>query len=235
MLKPRTPNVLAHWAHLEENFTTSAQSVYEAIEDAIKAREAPDVQFSRVLFKEGGIASADREYLRVQRGKLAFDICAAPYGRGFFFSSWLSQPGPRHAVLWLAAFLFAVLVWINMLISAAAKAAQYKLLLGETGGSGIVFTFLLFGAPALLFLWGWAISLGNMLPDEDFVLGLPILGALYVLCFNPNTYYRLDTALMFQKTVHNAMMEVLDGLLTEQGLRALSPEQRQATIREFAK
>ena len=34
----------------------------------------------RVEHKEGGLASGNREYLRMHRGKHAFDICAAPFG-----------------------------------------------------------------------------------------------------------------------------------------------------------
>ena len=37
------------------------------------------------------IASAKREYLRMQRGKYAFDICAAPFGNGFFVSWWFTS------------------------------------------------------------------------------------------------------------------------------------------------
>ena len=87
MLKPQTPNVIAHWSLVPEDFTTSAMAFYDSVEAAVRWREPPGAEFSRVLWKESGIASAEREYLRVEGGRLAFDIRAAPFGCRYFFSS----------------------------------------------------------------------------------------------------------------------------------------------------
>jgi len=48
----------------------------------------PNVTLSRVTHSQSGIFSAKREYLRVVRNEYIFDICAAPFGNGFFFSWW---------------------------------------------------------------------------------------------------------------------------------------------------
>lgn len=78
--------VLSHWHTLFEDFSTSTQEFYRAVEEAVRQRSLTEVEISRVLFKEGGIGTAQREYLRVQRKRVAFDICSAPYGDGHFFS-----------------------------------------------------------------------------------------------------------------------------------------------------
>src|SRR5580658_7581549 len=85
-------NVISHWNQLFENFQTSSLAFYQSVETAIKERAVPETQGTRVEHREGGLASASREYLRLHRGKYAFDICAAPFGKGFFVSWWFTVP-----------------------------------------------------------------------------------------------------------------------------------------------
>jgi hypothetical protein len=66
------------------------------------------------------------------------------------------------------------------------------------------------------------------------VLSVPIVGWLYAIIFNPVTYYRLDTAMMFRDSIRYAVNEVIDGLLTGQGLRALTEDQKRPSIRDLA-
>ena len=51
----------------------------------------PGVSTSRITYGEGGLLSPRREYLRVSRDQTVFDICAAPYAKGFFISSWQGE------------------------------------------------------------------------------------------------------------------------------------------------
>lgn len=78
--------VISHWHALVDGFSTSALDFYSSVEEAVRARAVPEATFSRVEFSEAGLGSAKRQYFRVGRGKVNFDICAAPYGNGFFFS-----------------------------------------------------------------------------------------------------------------------------------------------------
>jgi hypothetical protein len=64
--------VLSHWSTLVENFQTSPLSFYDAVEAALKRREIPQTENSRVDYKEAGLLSAKREYLHVKREKLVF-------------------------------------------------------------------------------------------------------------------------------------------------------------------
>jgi len=56
-----------------------------------------------------------------------------------------------------------------------------------------------------------------------------------VSLFNPETFYRTDTALMFQDSVHSAVMEVLDERMKNQGLRIMSEGERKPIMRELFK
>jgi hypothetical protein len=66
----------------------SSEEFYKSCEEAIRKREIPSISFSRVNYSEGGMMSANREYLHIIRGEHIFDICAAPFGTGFFVSRW---------------------------------------------------------------------------------------------------------------------------------------------------
>ena len=230
--------VISHWSHLVDDFDTSALDFYSAVETAVEAREVPNAEFSRVQFKEGGIASAKREYLRIQRGKVVFDICAAPYGNAFFFSWWLSRLGPKHPWLWFLGVVFVALTWLAMLGQAAARAVSASmnaaLIGGSSGGAGCLLWIVLFSLPVLVVALGWSIREGYI-PYEDEVLQLPLLGWLYEKLFNPHSYYRYDTALMFQKSVSRAVNDVIDGMSTGQGLRALSDEEKTPTLKDLAR
>jgi hypothetical protein len=83
--------VLSHWNHYFPNSTMSSNNVYDEIEMLVKNQSLPEVKTERVKHKEGGMFSASREYFRVKRGDIVFDVCAAPFGKNFFISWWLYQ------------------------------------------------------------------------------------------------------------------------------------------------
>lgn len=227
-------SVLSHWHHLVDNFNTSTLDFYAGVEEAVKVREVPDCEFSRVTFKEAGFASAKREYLRIRRRKITFDLCAAPFGRGFFFSSWLVKPGPKHPWLWLAGAVFVVMIWFSVMLGLTSLSFQ-NAVTGQGGGTELLFIFGLFALPALLWGFCWAIRENHFPLDEDDVLMIPILGFIYRLFFDPLSYFQLDSALMFQESVGRAVGEVLNELLSEQGLQTLSPDELKPTIRDLAR
>jgi hypothetical protein len=90
---PKPTDIISHNAFLIENFQFSSQEFYVKLEQALRDRQMPDLKMERVDWPEGGIFSARREYLRVTRTDLVFDLCGAPFGTGFFVSLWFGvQP-----------------------------------------------------------------------------------------------------------------------------------------------
>ena len=81
--------VLSNWNQFLDGVSLSTQDFYTVVESAVRKRQVPDAEFGRVDYKMGGMFSARREYLRIKRGELVFDICGAPFGTGFFVSWWL--------------------------------------------------------------------------------------------------------------------------------------------------
>ena len=211
----KNPEVISHWHLLMENFETSGMEFYGAVEEALKERNVPDIELSRVEWKEGGLATARREYLRVQRSRLAFDVCAAPFGKGFFFSWWLARIPQKHGILLLGLILLGFVI-------------VYSILMQVLG-----FVLATIAMPILIGAVGILIRDGKI-PAEEEILEIPFLGWFYEKLFSPSTYYRLDNALMFQESVRNAVMQVVGELRNEKGLRALSEAEAQPHLRELA-
>jgi len=212
------PEVISHWYKLLENFQASPLEFYASVETALQPRKIPDASVSRVDWKEGGLVSARREYLRVQRGRLAFDICGAPFGTGFFFSWWLAKLPPSHALLY--AFLIVILTFV--LLGMFFKIFGFFL--------GLFLAVVSW--PVIFWLLGKAVQQGK-LGSEDDILGIPGVGWLYERLFNPNTYYKMDTALMFQESVRHVVDEVVERLTTAKGIRPLTDLERKPMLREF--
>jgi hypothetical protein len=155
--------IFSHWYTLIENLQCSSMAFYQSVETGIGNRQVPQSSLSRVTWPEGGVFSARREYLRVKRKDLILDICAAPFGTGFFVSWWL---GPK---------------------------------------------------PGLL----------------GFFYSMPVVGVIFGYLTRPFTFYRIDTALMFQEAVNDSVQEVIESLTKAQGLRSLTESERKPILRNF--
>lgn len=59
---------------------------------------------------------------------------------------------------------------------------------------------------------------------------VPIVGPLVA---PKKTYYQLDTALMFQSLTHSGVLEVVDGMIENKGLKALTESERKPILRDF--
>jgi hypothetical protein len=80
-----------HWQHMFDGLQFSAEEFYAAVQEAITKRQIPDVKFSRVTYSQSGIFGNSREYLHIVKGEYEYDVCAAPYGTGFFVSLWYAE------------------------------------------------------------------------------------------------------------------------------------------------
>jgi hypothetical protein len=146
----------------------------------------------------------------VSREGLNFEICAAPFGTGYFFSWWLAKI-PR--VLLDFAVLFGIGFVALLFASIFSREGCGFVLVAP-----IMFLVMLLGAGAV-------IQYGD-LGVEPTVLSMPITGFCYSFLFRPNTYFNEDTAIMFRESVHHAVTEAIDQVTSAQGVRGLSEEGR---------
>lgn len=228
MAKPA--NVIWNWNHLIENFQASPQDFYKAFEAAVATRVVPETHWIRVEHKEGGLASANREYLRMHRGKHAFDICAAPFGTGFFLSWWFTEPPLKFGFLYLIGFLLCLMIIVTMVYSIAFGMGMAISGFGFgvfLSGAGVFV-----GVPLLLWFLGNALRSGAI-AGESTVLAIPLVGWIYERLFAPTTFYSMDTAIMFQKAIHNAVLEVMDCMTAGKGVRALTEAERKPVMKHF--
>jgi hypothetical protein len=85
------PAVLANWHQRLENFQFSSQEFYTRLQTKLKERKYPEFRFDAVQHHERGVFTPKRDYLRITRHALTFDISAAPFGVDFFISWWLLE------------------------------------------------------------------------------------------------------------------------------------------------
>jgi hypothetical protein len=212
MREPSPEDAISHWNKMFEDFQMSPLEFYASVEQAVTRHEIPDTAMSRIEHKEGGVGSTRREYLRVRRGTLAYDICAAPFGKGCFFSSWLAEPPILSGLAKLGIMLGLFIILVVLMVDSFFRGPWE-------------FLILIFIA---LFVIGQSES-----PVSVAVQELPGIGWLYRTFFKPPTYYRHDTAEMFLGAVHGAVLEVMDCLTTQKGVRAMTEFERKPVMRDF--
>ena len=210
--------VLSHWCHLIENLQTSPLAFYQSVEQNLVRRAVPALVNSRVEYHEGSIVSPKRQYLRLTREKLAFDICAAPFGTGFFVSWRLVDSGQGSAwILWSI---------IASMAGCAGILGLSFLNLLVNGFLAALGTFVALLIPLLVLMTiniGVCFILRMWLQRLDLALtNSPFIGALYKVVIGRDTYYKIDTMLMYQAAVKAAVLEAVDGLTNAHSLRPLA-------------
>jgi len=224
-------NVISHWHQLIENHQASSLAFYRSVEAAVQARSVPEAHWIQIEHKEGGLGSANRAYMRVHRGKYAFDICAAPFGNGFFISWWFTEPPLKLGFLYTLALILGVVIAMNL-------AGGLGLAIGGAMGGfgfGVLLSgsFALLGVPTALWFLGNAVRQGSI-GGESTILAMPLIGWLYERIFAPETFYSMDTAIMFQDAVHNAVLEVYDCMTADKGVRALTEAERKPVMKKLS-
>ena len=195
------------WCQLMENVTVSPSDVYAAVEKCVEARKVPGLETTREFWHEGGAISAKREYLRFARERLVFEICAAPFGTGFFLSF-------RAAAIPLV--IDPLVIFCFLLFFSAALAALVSLF-GLVWGA----ILLVFGLCVLVFLMRTAVARGLANVDRA-LMKTPLVGPLYELFLRHDTYYRQDTSAMYVQAVQNAVSEGFQSMFGQQAVNLLS-------------
>lgn len=79
----------SNWNTLIDGFNYSSEEFYKRLKEELQSHGIKKVRAYFVFLKEGGMFSSRRTYLRVEWKDYQYDICAAPFGKGFFISWWL--------------------------------------------------------------------------------------------------------------------------------------------------
>jgi hypothetical protein len=188
---------------LIDDFQGLTDEFYREIEDALIARELPGLEISRIDLREGNRLSSRREYLRLRRERLTFDVCSAPFGTSWFFCYRLAEiPAP-----------FFRLDKVIVLGGIALLVLGYVMLFGAIWG-GIIIGLTLIG---LMLVMKNALTLG--LHDFDaWLLAVPILGRVYEEWFRGDSYHRRDTREMWGEMMDRILQEKIKQATAAQGI-----------------
>jgi hypothetical protein len=209
-----------HWYTPLDDFQFSTAEFYQMVEQELAKRAVPKLEMSREQYHEGGMLSDKREYLRLKRERLVFDICAAPFGTSYFFSGrFLELP------LIIKPFeLFVFLIGLAMLFGITQKLFDFWW--------GLIAFF------ALIIFTVWilrnAIALG--LKDLDAVLlKIPVVSPIYEIFFRKETYYREDTRLMYLTTVNAVVKSLVEKITGAKGVTLLQSYERAPILGDLYK
>jgi len=218
--KSKDDQVKNHWVAFAPDFSLSPNEFYEAIEKQLADRKIPGLEISRVDYTQGGLLSNKRTYLRLIREQLAFDICAAPFGRDFFFSCRTIFSVPM------------LNVW-HVLLALIFFCAIYAALLKPLG--------ILFGGVAVAgLLLAIVIMFRNAVKEEfafldTLLLQIPVVAQLYWVLFRRDTYYREDTRMMYMEVVPKIIQAHLDEVTAAKGVKLVRQYERAPVFGELYK
>lgn len=203
-----------HWYVPLLDFKISTQDFYTAVEKELAERRVPDLEISRVAFAEGGVLSAKREYLRLRRERLIFDICSAPFGTSWFFSM-RGSVIPRALTIW---HLLVVLAGLTSLF------LFYWFTFGLITGTAAVVASVLAVSVFLHFAGRWQ-------GLDDALTQLPMTGAIYEVFFRRETYYREDTRLMYLDIVPRIVKHQIEEFTGGAGVKLIDLKQVSSFLR----
>jgi hypothetical protein len=137
-----------------------------------------------------------------------------------FVSWWLSKAQSSKGVwIAIATFIFTLFLFGFFI-------GQFGFFLGLFLGIIVL--------PLLFLFLGYLVRDGTIM-IEDSILEVPVLGVIYERFFHPITYYKIDTALMFQESIRSAVLEVIDEITKSKGIRALSESERAPIMNDLFK
>ena len=197
-------DVLNHWIAFADHFSLSPSEFYSSLEQQLAERNVPKMEFSRLEFPEGGLLSEKRVYLRMLRERIVFDVCAAPFGNGFFFSCRTAE--------------------IPLVLKISQLIAVFLLGLFFLWGFIKLFDFFLGMVIAVLALALAVYLLRNLvalgLQDVDrMLIRSPLLGSIYEVFFRKETYHRIDSRLCYIHLIPNIVKKLAEDFTAEKGIK----------------
>lgn len=217
-LKKYSTLVLSHWYTVVDGVHFSTEEFYKAIEQGLRDRKVPGLRISRVAFLEGSVVSDKRLYLRLSREQFAFDLCAAPFGRAYFFSLRFVERGKSW--IKLLFFLGAISALFGF-ITARVHSLNENLLFAGVGGLGCFLLFKIVQSVAGEAQKENNRKLGVQSGSEgpsfgDFISGVAVIGNWYDR-IRRDTYFRYDTRIMYHRLISDLVKETVAEVTAEKG------------------
>ena len=213
----RPERVTYDWSMLLPDFSYSPREFYALVDAKLEEWEIPGLVLGRIDLHESSSLSAKREYLNLERERLAFYVCAAPFGTGFFVSSRLVDERDVAGFWHYLASCF-LLFWFTMICWLLLPNLDWAI-----------------AAVTLLLVLLWSLMRLAVVPGWErldwFLARVPILGPIYQTWFNPDTYYRQDVAIMYRTAVHESVVKAVDGIREAKGVRPMTPEERKPRLK----
>jgi hypothetical protein len=210
--------VRSHWHHRCEHISVSVEPFYNLVLQQLANKQIPHLQTSKVLWNEGGVISPKREYLRIMLDSNIFDICTAPFGNGTFFSCWVAEKHPSPLWGTLIGLLLVSIGLFTFVLSFIIPIIGFFLWI-------ICVMVVLVGIPFLILI----------LPHhlQAYVWVTPFLGPLLERLIAPVTYYKIDTSIMAESAIYEAVQEAVAQVTQAQGYRALTLEEKKPIMKGF--
>lgn len=111
--------LLARWSGKLDGAVVSPLEFYQMVEAELAESELPNISFSYICRREGGLFSTKRIYLRIRYKRLFFDVGAFFVGNALVASWWLHEDFPG------VADLFAEIPVIGFFIEHTSRTATY--------------------------------------------------------------------------------------------------------------
>lgn len=198
------PLVAVSLRNVYPDFQVAPSAVYKGIMEEIARKELPDVRYGEAILHESGPFSPYRVYLQIRREFSEFFICAAPVGTSFFVSVRTIDRFPH--VRWFHYLLVLIVLWVLWLLGLAWN--------GIAGGIVV---------PLLSLALVWSVfryaTYSTAAWLHEYLPEIPVLGALYLRFFRPDTFFRQDIHVAFLTLVDGVIRQVVQGLVPSEPLR----------------
>lgn len=205
----RKADVLNHWIAFADGFSTSPSEFYAGLEKELGERQVPSMVMSRIEFSQGGLLSEKRIYLRMLRERLVFDVCAAPFGSGFFFSCRTAEI--PVAIQWWhwPVFVGGAILTVSVIWYVFAQV---------TGSFAWSLIGLLFLVGTIVYASRNAVALG--LEDFDATLiKTPVIGPIYEVVFRRESYHRIDSRMCYLEVVPMLVKKLAEETTASKGVK----------------
>jgi hypothetical protein len=213
-------DVLDYWITFYDALQFSPQEFYATIEKELENRKIPNMEISKEEFAEGGALSGKRIYLRLFRERLAIYTCAAPFGKGCFFSC-RTVYVPALLRLW---HILAALFVLNII-------GDVLLLLLGLWFSIIAYVTLLFAIAAVM----RNASASGSSDFDAFLLNIPVVATIYEEWFRADTYFRDDTRAFYLQRIPEIIRELAEEITAAKGVKLVQQYHFSPILQELYK